>query len=120
MSRSEKIDRGKYIGKSKLAKKIDITADRTTCILSLTSLQHYVGPTSRNQDQKISESTMRSQLCHTVAMHQWILKKSISPICNCGKHLTIQHILNEVQSRSNMRRLIFGAHDIFKMVEEYI
>ncbi|KAL9873507.1 uncharacterized protein ACN427_013861 isoform 1-T4 [Glossina fuscipes fuscipes] len=51
----------------------------------------------------------RIRLGHTIATHQWILKKSSSPICSCGQTLTIKQILCDCLSFCLARSIAFAT-----------
>uniref|UniRef100_A0A1B0GG25 Uncharacterized protein n=1 Tax=Glossina morsitans morsitans TaxID=37546 RepID=A0A1B0GG25_GLOMM len=77
--------------------------------------QHYssidpqlIPPLYPTNVEKIKIQTFsRIRLEHTIATHQWILKKSSSPICSCGQILTIKHILCNCLNFSLARSIAF-------------
>ncbi|KAL9874752.1 uncharacterized protein ACN427_013144 isoform 1-T3 [Glossina fuscipes fuscipes] len=74
-----------------------------------------------NVEKTKIQTYSRIRLGHTIATHQWILKKSSSPICSCGQTLTIKHILCDCLKFSLARSIAFGTInplDILKSASE--
>ncbi|KAL9873520.1 uncharacterized protein ACN427_013880 [Glossina fuscipes fuscipes] len=105
----EKLDLQRYIGrkvKEEIAEgNLQYHHQHYSCINPQLTPPLYPTNVEKTKIQTFS----RIRLGHTIATHQWILKKSSPPICCCGQTLTIKHILCDCLNFSLARSIAFGT-----------